>query len=363
VLRADVAGQADALRRLRDEARLLSRLNHPAILKVHDLVLLDGRVTLVTEYVDGYDLGTCASGPSPIGPRAVLQVIACVADALDAASQALALVHRDIKPSNIRLGRHGEVKLLDFGIARSDAVEREARTDSGLVLGSLPYMAPERFLDRAQAPAIDVFGLGSTLYELLSGERFYGSAVLRDVSQLALDERRYEAWLDQRIRALPTDLPRAIEELLVSMLDYDAQARPSERELAYRCEKLADGEAGPTLRMWSRDHTTLAGPQLDGALAGRTLTEGSLGLSTAPAPEPLSPARMPRLQRAPNPTVDDSAAPRAAAVVAPKTPSALRPTRDWGLVGPSALLALYVLLLLALFAGLMIIGLIAGHVH
>ena len=129
-----------ALERLRDEGRLLGLLNHPVILKVHDLLVLDGRVALVTEYVDGADLEQCfASGGVPI--RALVEIVGRVADALGVAWNApsptggpLHLVHRDVKPANIRIGRHGDVKLLDFGIARASDLQREARTrtDSNL---------------------------------------------------------------------------------------------------------------------------------------------------------------------------------------------------------------------------------------
>src|SRR5690606_24343757 len=112
----------------------------------------------------------------------------------------LRLVHRDIKPSNIRVGVHGGVKLLDFGIARADSLEREARTQTDLLVGSPSFMAPERFLDPAVHPASDVFALGATLYEGLARRRFYGELEVPGIAGLAISPERYEAWLAERLR-------------------------------------------------------------------------------------------------------------------------------------------------------------------
>ncbi|MBT3224140.1 MAG: serine/threonine protein kinase, partial [Proteobacteria bacterium] len=126
VLHGGLDPRSQAVQRLRDEGRLLGVLNHPAILRVTDLVLLEGRIALVTEYVEGADLDECFGAHPPLPPRALLEVIGRVADALHSAFNTtsangtpLELIHRDIKPANIRLGRHGDVKLLDFGIARA----------------------------------------------------------------------------------------------------------------------------------------------------------------------------------------------------------------------------------------------------
>jgi serine/threonine-protein kinase len=165
VLREDIDPGSEALKRLRDEGRLLGALRHPAILRVHDLVLLEGRVALVTEFVEGQDLDGCLSvrgvaGDEAMPIRAVVAVVGEVASALEAAWSSVSpfgnvpirLVHRDVKPANVRIGRHGEVKLLDFGIARATNVAREAQTATNSMMGSYLYMAPERFLEEQVAP-------------------------------------------------------------------------------------------------------------------------------------------------------------------------------------------------------------------
>ena len=138
VLHKDLDPRSQSVERLRDEARLLGILNHPNILKVSDLVLLQDRVALVTEYVEGADLDQCIeTQDDPIPLRPLLEALGRVAEALYAAHTTagpdgapLHLVHRDIKPSNIRLSKHGTVKLLDFGIAKARDEGREAKTQT-----------------------------------------------------------------------------------------------------------------------------------------------------------------------------------------------------------------------------------------
>lgn len=285
LLRADIDFNGSAVQRLRDEGRVLARLDHPAILTVIDLVTLDGRLALVTELVDGADLSsTLASLP----PRALIQVIGQVAGALAAATQApgpegpLQLVHRDVKPSNIRLDRHGRAKLLDFGIARFDASDREVRTASDLVIGSVPYMAPERFIHRTVEPSSDVFSLGCTLYEGLTGRKFYGTRKVAKISGLALRPETYVPFLQERLEGLTVD-PMVLG-LLVDLVALEPEDRPTARAVADRAEEIADHLTGPSLRAWAQDHDWSQGTPLKGALQGQTLEERPL--KTVPVVEP-----------------------------------------------------------------------------
>lgn len=289
VLRRDIDPRGQAARRLRDEGRMLSRLHHPSILRVHDLVVLEGRLALVTEFVDGEDLGVLlATDPPP--PRALVEIVGMVAGALDAAWNAptpddrpLRLVHRDIKPSNIRVGVHGGVKLLDFGIARADSLEREARTQTDLLVGSPSFMAPERFLDPAVHPASDVFALGATLYEGLARRRFYGELEVPGIAGLAISPERYEAWLAERLRELAPHEP-ALLGLVRDQLAWDPERRPTAGEVADRCDRLLDALRGGSLATWARGHAWDEATRFAGELDGRTLTEGALAPVEAAAP-------------------------------------------------------------------------------
>jgi serine/threonine-protein kinase len=249
------------VRRLRDEARLLAALEHPAILRVHDLLALDGRAALIAEYVHGADLSRCIEHGS-MSAKAVVEVCGHIADALDAAFQSvgddgkpLRLVHRDIKPANIRLTPHGTVKLLDFGVARAEDPEREAATNVHERLGTRPYLPPEvvTFQVDRQDERADIFALGCTLYEGLAREALFPVGVQETLHQrISSDAERFGAYLDKRQQALPSDLDPNVRALLRAMLAHAPGDRPAATNVAKRCFELAGGLAGPSLRAWCK---------------------------------------------------------------------------------------------------------------
>ncbi len=285
VLHVDVEPDSQAVRRLRDEGRLLGAVRHPAVLRVHDLVLLHERVALVTEYVEGADLDKCLQNADPMPLRGLVEVIGRVAAALDAAFVAQApsggtlnLIHRDIKPANIRIGRHGEVKLLDFGIARAANVEREARTETHAMLGSYLYMAPERFLDgRDSGPAVDVFSLGCTLYEGIAGQRLFGELSLKDLYLLVLEESKYDTFINDILDQLLTEVPSEVLQLLVRMLELKPERRPSEAEVSRTCYDMADRLPGKALDRWARERKWPRQRRVKGMLDGKVIVETASG--------------------------------------------------------------------------------------
>jgi serine/threonine protein kinase len=309
VLRSDLDAEADAMRRLRDEGRLLARLNHPNILTVYDLVRLEGQISLVTEWVDGADLDACLAADPPLSPRAVLDVIGQVASALEAAWQApdadgqpLRIVHRDLKPSNVRIGRHGQVRLLDFGIAHFVSAEREAETASDLVVGSVPYMAPERFFLQETTHAADVFGLGCMLFEALSGERYLGRGDIRRISRVALSSEAYATYQERRLLAIADGLPQVVE-LVRQCLAYAHEQRPTAGEVAMICDGVEDSLPGESLRAWSRSWPVSPVPIMPGHLEGRTLREGVV------PPQTLAAAGVINIIHRGLPTVDQGGGP------------------------------------------------------
>ena len=276
VLREDAGLGEEGVRRLRDEGRMLARLNHPTIVRIMDMVLLGGRPALITEFIDGADLSDCVASSTPMGVRAQIQVVAQVAGALEDARRTVGLVHRDLKPTNIRIGRHGQVKLIDFGIARAGAVSREASTHTDAIIGSIPYMAPERFADRRTRSASDVFSLGCVLYEGLTTERLYGKAATHRVPDLSGDRQRFEDYVNARLCRLSDAIPQAVRHMLTSTLAYPAEERPTTSQLAALCEELGDDLEGPSLRMWCRDAVWPDVSEATGTLTGQVLTEGVL---------------------------------------------------------------------------------------
>lgn len=244
LLRDDIADEQTVARTI-DEAHLLARLNHPGVVGVEDLVRVDGRLAILSEFVEGADLAEV--GPLPAG--AAIDVTARVAEALYAAwasagpdGEPLRIVHRDIKPSNVRLGRGGVVKLLDFGIARASEGPRRANTGTGLMVGSLGYIAPERWLSDRADHASDVYALGCVLFESLTGDPlFLGLPAVRQVGLMQTAEMHDEFVRD---RMDESECRGPVRELLDRMLRWDPDARPTARDVARSCRRLAAGLEG-----------------------------------------------------------------------------------------------------------------------
>ena len=165
-----------------DEARIAAGLHHRNIVQIIDFDLFDGGAFLVTEYVEGCDLRTLMRNQrGPIPYAAGVAMIAELATGLDAAHDAtdasgapLHLVHRDVSPSNVLLGRAGNVKIADFGVAK--AKSRSYHTVSGTIKGKAPYMAPEQILDEPLDRRADVFSLGTLLFEVTTRSRLFSAA-------------------------------------------------------------------------------------------------------------------------------------------------------------------------------------------
>ena len=279
VLRSDVDPSGQAAARMRDEGRLLSALRHPNIVSVHDMVRVRGRAALVTEYVEGEDLTSIFARSEPLPLRPLVEIVHQVAVAMEAAWLYVGepgkpgLVHRDIKPSNIRVGTHGQVKLLDFGLARYDEHNREAQTRTGDLLGTTPYMAPERFLRGNDGLASDIFSLGAVLYEGLTGVRWFGDLSLPRILGVIGTAESYQQHVDERMRALPSDLPETLRALLCGMLMYDGDARPDVERLVRETERLADRLPAPGLPRWCKSRDWPETVPLEGVLSGQNVLE------------------------------------------------------------------------------------------
>ncbi|MCP4918568.1 MAG: serine/threonine protein kinase [Proteobacteria bacterium] len=293
VLNEQAAKNEDAARRLRDEARILSNLNHFGIVRVDDLLQLEGRWTMVMELVHGIDCERLLRDQKRLPMSIALDLVAAVARTLHAVSRATApdgsrlqLIHRDVKPANILLTVGGAVKLLDFGVARAEVASRESDTQQAYVMGSLPYLAPERY-GFEDSPAGDVYALGCVLYELLLGKRFGRTKPSLKSHTAKLREALHKAW-----NVIDADVRAEVLSILGEALAYEAEARPGPRALATRIEALRHRCGGPTLADWSE---TVVGAVLQARaksepdeMCGRVLTENLSGQSMAgPIPEDL----------------------------------------------------------------------------
>lgn len=241
VLKGEWLENAEVLSRTRDEARLLAILNHPYIVKVEQLITLWGLPAMVMEYVPGASLFTLAKEAGAFPLSVAMCVAQRTAGALHAAyhrpplgkEKPLHVVHRDIKPSNVLIGIDGEVKVLDFGTARGEFDARESNTRI-LGFGSMGYLAPERLAGVVRDPAIDVYSLGVTLYEILAARRMGTLGLRRETHPQDIMQRLGQMTIYGGSRQADDDTRR----LLYRMMSYDAAERPSAQEIAQSAEAI-----------------------------------------------------------------------------------------------------------------------------
>ena len=250
VLNPEMEGVEEIASRLRDEGRILGRLRHRAIVRVDGLVNFDGRWAVVMEYVEGADLHSLIEEePIPVGPT--LEILGEVAGALYAAyetstsrdGEKLKLLHRDLKPANIQITPSGEVKVLDFGIARAQFDARESSTQS-MRFGSLNYMSPER-LDFIDEHGGDVYALGAVMYEMLVGEA---------VGKTSSNPERHQGVIEKALTKLREHgVDEGVVALIADCLAYEPSARPSARDIHRRCRELRRNMEGVWLSDWASD--------------------------------------------------------------------------------------------------------------
>jgi serine/threonine-protein kinase len=187
VLPEAFANSADRLARFQREAQVLASLNHPNIAVIYDLVESEGEQVLVMEMVEGETLADkLKTGALPL-PES-LSIALQIAEALRAAHKK-GIIHRDLKPANIKIKPEGQVKVLDFGLAKQfhgaggdtdsqAATLKESMTVAGAIIGTPAYMSPEQAVGEAADPRSDIFSFGAVLYEMLTGRRaFSGKTV------------------------------------------------------------------------------------------------------------------------------------------------------------------------------------------
>ena len=236
---------AERLARFTREARLLASLNHPNIGTIHGFEEAEGMRALVLELVEGDTLADrVARGPLPIPET--LAIARQIADALEAAHDK-GVVHRDLKPANIKITPDGVIKVLDFGLAKSDPGGASELANSptitvggtvaGLILGTAAYMSPEQARGRAVDKRTDVWAFGCVLYELLTGRAAFPGETVSDTIGAILN--REPDW-----NQLPRGLPPSVMTLLRRCLEKDAKKR--KRDIGDARAEIDDALARPS---------------------------------------------------------------------------------------------------------------------
>jgi serine/threonine protein kinase len=262
VLRSDRLARSDSNARFMQELRAIGKLDHPNIVRAYDAREADGQHFLVMELVNGIDLSALVDAEGVLPVADACELVRQAAVGLQHAHEHN-LVHRDVKPSNLMLSRGGVVKLLDLGLSRlhaekigrgwdepvpagsssdTDQVEQSRElTESQQVIGSIDYMAPEQCLDgRAADARSDIYGLGATLFKLLTGRAPYAS---REYDTLGKKLAAVGGPAPTPIKLNRSDLPPELVAILGRMLAKDPKARfQTAGEVAEALAPLARGQ-------------------------------------------------------------------------------------------------------------------------
>ncbi len=234
-----------ARKRFRKEAQALSRFNHPHIATVHDFASQDGVDFLVMEYVEGTTLAArLRDGALPVSE--VCRMGMEIGEALEEA-HAHGIVHRDLKPANVALNAKGQVKVLDFGLAKalrhdSEGVTTESLVQGPQIVGTLPYMSPEQLRGAELDHRSDLYSLGVVLYEMSTGRRPFESKSSPELMAAILTGEV------ESPRSRQPNLPRALEHLVLRCLERDPGQRfQTAREVVHALRRVSGGR----LQLWA----------------------------------------------------------------------------------------------------------------
>jgi len=210
------ADDPDAERRFQREADTIAQLNHPNICTIYEIDRADGRAFIAMECVEGLNLKTYMAR-NQLSTGAIVEIALQIAAALGSA-HAKGIVHRDIKPGNIVISSEGQVKVLDFGLARrfkttdTDELGLEGSTIPGRPMGTANYMAPERILQLPLDPRSDLFSLGVVIFEMATGRLPFAGASPSETVANVLDKEPVP------LTSLAPQHPKGLEDVVRRLL-------------------------------------------------------------------------------------------------------------------------------------------------
>jgi serine/threonine-protein kinase len=271
---ADPAERAEYEKRFYQEAKAAGGLSHPNVVTIYDIGHAGDVVYMAMEYVEGTELRDLLNR-GRIDAAVAVDIVAQVAEGL-AYAHARGIVHRDVKPANIMVPRDGPAKIMDFGIARMRA--SDVKTQTGMLLGSPKYMAPEQLLGGQVDQRCDIFSLGVVLYEALTGAPpFSGADITQVMYQIVHADPPPPSALNSRV-------PPMLDLIVAKALAKDPAARyPDARELAADLRACRAQVAARAVAADSDDTIVLAPAQGD---ASRTEASQTLRIDPPPVAPP-----------------------------------------------------------------------------
>jgi len=242
LLPAEKSQAPGSLQRFLREAQAVARLDHPNIVRAHDIDCDGGVHFLVMEFVDGVSLQHLVESRGPASVARCVNWICQSASGLQHA-HASGLIHRDIKPSNLLIDRNGIIKILDLGLARFEqhTDNLTQMLDSKTVLGTADYLAPEQARDSQVGPRADIYSLGALFYFMLVGKPPF------DGGNIAQKLIAHQTKTPTRVDVLRPEVPAGIADVVASMLAKNAEDRPqSGNEVIARLQPWLEEIAPPT---------------------------------------------------------------------------------------------------------------------
>lgn len=230
ILKEELAGNSDFLRRFRNESKAIAVLSHPNIVKVYDVSFGDRIQYIVMEYIDGITLKQYIEQQGEIKWREALYFTVQILRALKHAHEK-GIIHRDIKPQNIMLLEDGTIKVTDFGIARFSQAETQTMTDKAI--GSVHYIAPEQARGGYINDKADIYSVGVMLYEMLTGQLPF---VADNAVSVAIMQMQAEPTPPSRINP---SIPKGLEEITMHAMEKNpAQRFPSAADMLEDVERF-----------------------------------------------------------------------------------------------------------------------------
>ena len=323
ILLPDLAGQKELANRFLREIKLLAGLSHPNIASLRTALTVGNQLVMIMELVEGVTLAARLEQEALPASEAV-DYINQVLDALTYAHREH-IIHRDIKPANMMLTPQGVVKLMDFGIARP--AEDRSLTMTGTTLGSLYYMSPEQIRGEAVDARSDLYSVGVSLYELVTGRRPFQASANYSIMAAHLQEAPPPP------AGLKPDLPATLNEVILMALAKDPGRRFQSAQ-AFRNALKSIGD-----RSKSEIHQVVSAPSPPGPVGATAVFQGSAakaaGTATPTAPRPLPPTSQPSFAPVPGATPNlppQPATPPPASVRGPSAtvhPGAPKPQRGY----------------------------------